>query len=518
LKHFSDPVLSRIQASIEAQLRAQSGEVDAAGSGEEMCNNLALHPRTVAVAHLCSEYAQGRKSRLDRFSYEERTIPLKHLDPHAECLDLYCRLAMSRLYGDMKRYDALANEFKFSSCDPEWFEAIEKYFENFGLDHSHQDIPYVNYRSLSDFVCEGLPDDLSIGILGDWGTGQSIAVDQLKSLVEKEPDLIIHLGDVYYAGTEDEYDNKLKALIDNYAKDKSGNPIPFLNMPGNHDMYAGGQAFYNAFAWQNRRNASSKLPMIEQNASYFCLKSISLDWQILAMDTSYHDHNPFLVDSGMTRVREREVEWALEKINGFPGQTILLSHHQPFSPYEEIGSMELKKPTDYYKNPHLLALHERLQSESQSGVCLWIWGHEHNLCIYSPFAGIEHGRCVGHSAVPVLSEMNPYATRHMTIRDAVASLAGSIKGVWGTQRKSQLIALWTLLFNKQRVATPQLVSKDGKPLTLTKTRDGNMYQHGYSVMRFGQLADVGKLSVDYYAGDSRTPFFSENIAANRPEC
>lgn len=46
------------------------------------------------------------------------------------------------------------------------------------------------------------PSDAKIAIIGDFGTGLSDSYELLKHIIiEKETDIIIHLGDVYYAGT-----------------------------------------------------------------------------------------------------------------------------------------------------------------------------------------------------------------------------------------------------------------------------------------------------------------------------
>lgn len=46
------------------------------------------------------------------------------------------------------------------------------------------------------------PSSAKIAIIGDFGTGLSDSFELLKHIIiEKEADIIIHLGDVYYAGT-----------------------------------------------------------------------------------------------------------------------------------------------------------------------------------------------------------------------------------------------------------------------------------------------------------------------------
>ena len=511
MQHFSDPVLSRIQSSMESQLRKQQAELGAESGPGNHNDILAQHTKMQEVTHICAELRKQRRSPHALLPFRKKTVTLKHIDPHSECLEFYCRLALCRLYDKGAEYEALKEEFNFSTCDPKWFEAIDEYFTHFGPGSTHDEIPYVDYQSISDFVCSGLPNNLTVGILGDWGTGQSIAIDQLKKVVEKKPDLIIHLGDVYYAGTEEEYEHKLLNLVDEFARDDQGKPIPFLNMPGNHDMYAGGTAYYKAFERLNKRNLDSKLLNIEQHASYFCIRLKNESWQLIAMDTAYHDHNPFMVDVGMTHVREQEVTWMLDKVENFPGQSILFSHHQPFSPYEEIGSLTHKKPSEFYQNPNLIEIHRLLLSASSGRIPLWIWGHEHNLGIYQPFAGIKRGRCVGHSAVPVLDNKNPYAVRHMPWTGAVDSVWGLLKGKWGRAIHRELNALWRLLFSKFRFATPKLQQRHNKPIMLGKTPDDNMFQQGFAVMRFTENDQSSDVSVEYYAEDTNTPLFSEHI-------
>lgn len=51
----------------------------------------------------------------------------------------------------------------------------------------------INYR---------FPKNAKIGIIGDFGTGLPDSLALLNDLiVNKQADIILHLGDVYYAGT-----------------------------------------------------------------------------------------------------------------------------------------------------------------------------------------------------------------------------------------------------------------------------------------------------------------------------
>ena len=39
---------------------------------------------------------------------------------------------------------------------------------------------------------------------------------------------------------------------------------------------------------------------------------------------------------------------------------------------------------------------------------MWLWGHEHNLAAFEPYAGLERGRCIGSGAIPVALMWEPY--------------------------------------------------------------------------------------------------------------
>ena len=41
---------------------------------------------------------------------------------------------------------------------------------------------------------------------------------------------------------------------------------------------------------------------------------------------------------------------------------------------------------------------------------IWLWGHEHNLALFEPYAGLERGRCIGSGSMPVALMWEPYKT------------------------------------------------------------------------------------------------------------
>ncbi len=143
------------------------------------------------------------------------------------------------------------------------------------------------------------------------------------------------------------------------------------------------------------------LGKIGQPASYCCLRSPDRSWQILAGDTGLHDRDPFGAAASLTQLDPAEELWHADKLRGFPGRTIFLTHHQPFSAFAQVGLLERHDPV----NANLMASAGRLAAARR--IDAWFWGHEHRLRLYAPYRGISAGRNIGYSAIPVQAAVGP---------------------------------------------------------------------------------------------------------------
>lgn len=200
---------------------------------------------------------------------------------------------------------------------------------------------------------------LRVGLLADWGTGMYGAPVCARSMeTDGEYDLLVHLGDVYYSGTE-------KEVKENFLPcwptiDRAVNRA--LN--SNHEMYSGGRGLFNV-----------TLPAFGQKSSVCAAETDH--WLVVGLDTGYDDHD----------LAHDQVDW-LERLVGAAGdrRVILLSHHQPFSLLSGQG-------------PRLVAKLDRLLGSGK--VFAWYWGHEHRCVLYDrhPAWGM-HGRCLGHGGMP----------------------------------------------------------------------------------------------------------------------
>jgi predicted phosphodiesterase len=344
---------------------------------------------------------------------------------------------------DLKKFKELLGT-KFGKCDPCWSECIEEFVKTCVAGTA---IPYRRHQNLSDFVIEGaLADSSRVAIVGDWGTGDATAKLVLRQIAQKRPDVVIHLGDIYYSGTDHEFQNYFYSIWQEmfglpavkWGDKASGVTRPAtFTLAGNHDMYAGGQPYYTA------------IDMLGQPASYFCLRN--QNWQFIAMDTALHDNNP--TNLSVTFLEDTEVAWIEDKIHTANGRkTVLLSHHQLFTTFEDIGGQKINTKLE-------AQLHDILPQ-----VAVWYWGHEHDFVAYPKFLNVL-GRCIGHGAVPVG-------------------------------------------FDHAGAADPQVPFEN---LRLLADTDGGLFQHGYAIMELnGAAATVKHYMFDLVSQDE-VVLFTENF-------
>ena len=99
------------------------------------------------------------------------------------------------------------------------------------------------------------------------------------------PDVAIHLGDVYYSGTKDEFRDYFlgpRCWPRGTLGETRGGARGTYALNGNHEMYSGGAGYF--------RRA---LPAFGQETSYFCLENAH--WRIIGLDTGYFAKSfPFL--------------------------------------------------------------------------------------------------------------------------------------------------------------------------------------------------------------------------------
>ncbi len=175
---------------------------------------------------------------------------------------------------------------------------------------------------------------------------------------------VIHLGDVYYSGFSFEYRDRFLNCWP--VKPEEAQVIGSWSLPGNHDMYSGGDGYFNVLLADPRFKGHA-------GSSWFLLENEH--WRVIGLDTASEDGG----------LAGSQAEWLESQLTGAK-RTIVLSHHQLFSVYGE-GASDLRK-----KALPILARHP---------VDAWFWGHEHRCMIFSDSENVRYGCCLGHGGVPV---------------------------------------------------------------------------------------------------------------------
>ncbi|HVE59859.1 MAG TPA: caspase family protein [Pyrinomonadaceae bacterium] len=414
IAHVTDPALSLLQSAFDmttsmdgngaAKTRSVGGKAVPVARPE--LDNKVIKE----ITQYCVAAAQNQLSgsELVKFGEDENgeLVILKETDTDAQddaqkrgVIDTvkYCasmavgmakNLWAAKVKGDTALYDQYkaALTVRMGDCDPNYQAAITQFLK-FLKESGH--VPYRAPVSPNNFVIEGrLPSDGMVGIVADWATGEPEAIEVLRQVAGFSPQVAIHLGDIYYAGTDHEVQNYFyQPWVDILKPAETG--VLSLALPGNHDLYAGGEPFYRLIDQLAELNGIDERP-----ASYFCLRND--DWQLIGLDTALHDR----LIGGPTRLENSEVEWLREKMENSGGRrTILLSHHQLFSANDQFDGRSYNDPLYQQLKPFL------------PQVDSWLWGHEHDLVIFDKYdfkdaagnveTSLTRGRCIGGSAFPV---------------------------------------------------------------------------------------------------------------------
>jgi len=264
---------------------------------------------------------------------------------------------------------------RFGPCDIRWVEpALLRVIT--GLAHEKHPFPLGSPERVT------LAEEAKVFLVGDWATGlpqaQNVAQSIKAQLAGVPADIechVIHLGDTYYSGLEEEYEHR---FLPYWPVERDGRGLSW-SLNGNHDMYAGGRGYFEVLLGDPRFSAQG-------GSSYFCLGN--QHWQIVALDSSYKDPDVPDLEHG-------QMPWLGQLLapSDRPA-TILLTHHQPFSAWEAVETPLAGSVCG--------AIGER-QIEA------WLWGHEHRCAVYKP--GINYGKyrdhaaytaIIGHGGVPNL--------------------------------------------------------------------------------------------------------------------
>lgn len=263
----------------------------------------------------------------------------------------------------------------FEPCDPRWLLI--------GLALAERAV-----AGMHDFnhLPAGAPlgDPARLFLLSDWATGIERAqrVSQAVALRLRDPDSrrrachVLHLGDVYYAGWDDEQQRHVIDVWPTVWLGAAPSDVRSWALAGNHDYYSGGWGFFDTLLanplFRHQQSPDGKA------TSIFELENDH--WRILGLDTGRIDHD----------LTATELEWVESRLNDARTRglhVVLLSHHQPWSAFVRADPI-----TKLWQK--LRPLLEKTPVEA------WYWGHEHRLTVYEGTREIARPRCIGNGGVP----------------------------------------------------------------------------------------------------------------------
>jgi len=275
---------------------------------------------------------------------------------------------VSRLQSELARQadadralDAGGMEVKFGTGigGGDWFGWMASLLDHVDRREAH---PLVRPTGTT---ADPFPDAARVAMAADWGTGlygaPKIAAEMQKRATF---DLLLHLGDVYYSGTEEEMQERFLGAWPVSA----GKISRTLN--SNHEMYSGGFGYFKLV-----------LPALGQPSSYFAFEN--KQWLLVCLDTAYVDHD---MDTAQVAWLNLVIDGSRQANQGTPKKLVLFSHQQLFSRLDNQG-------------PKLqLALRHLLDARA---ITAWYWGHEHQCVLYDahPRFGLL-GRCLGNGGIP----------------------------------------------------------------------------------------------------------------------
>lgn len=248
----------------------------------------------------------------------------------------------------------------------------------------------------------GTGDNVRIAVIGDWGTGTYTESDDstpggpaagvMRTVAQLKPDYLIHVGDTYYAGTNNERPpaNEERDNLVNLWKELAGPAFPpgrFFTLNSNHEMYGGALGLYDVALADSMFEAQGGL-------TYFALEYGP--WLIGCFDSAYFSPSVTYLQGGLGDRQSDPAQYRfLSQFKGHASangqQTILMCHHNA------VDTFGTKVEEPLWSN-----VTETITPD------YWYWGHIHLGAVYSDKATVwdtvktkSKVRCIGHSAIPI---------------------------------------------------------------------------------------------------------------------
>jgi hypothetical protein len=155
------------------------------------------------------------------------------------------------------------------------------------------------------------------------------------------------------------------------------NPDGSFALNGNHEMYSGGEFYFNTV-----------LPAFAQK-QFFCLENSN--WRIIGLDTAYNGGR--LKPQSPTDPMSTQWNWLIETLRKGKKATIFLTHHQPVSAHQ--AEWDESKPLREDINELM-----QVDGIGHDAIFGWFFGHEHRCALYRDSALDFNARLIGNGCIP----------------------------------------------------------------------------------------------------------------------
>jgi hypothetical protein len=320
------------------------------------------------------------QSAMDQAQRADRNSSLNGAIPD----DFHLALVLSSINGSAGRarqirtMDLFGTQ-QYEDLDPGWLGSLFNRLKS-------QPVPFPTHLERKIDPTVRISNQARIAIAGDWGTGNASSRNIANRIHDLKADHTIHLGDVYYSGTDDEERSK---FVGGWP---SGTNVsaPSFALNGNHEMYSGGEGYFVDVLTNPKFRA-------QQVLSYFAL--VNDAWIICGLDSAYYASD-FLYQIG--NLDSVQLGWLRDMGQAArrAGKKVaLLTHHHGIDLDPDLNLVTYQQP-----------LWDQVNRALDGGPDYWYWGHVHAGIGYKSVASGGRSvlaRCVGHGGVPYAPFPNP---------------------------------------------------------------------------------------------------------------
>jgi hypothetical protein len=263
------------------------------------------------------------------------------------------------------------NEHQYEMCDPRWWPLLREKVEE-AMQRWPKGLAPFRPHTLSPtkFVYTAEKPTTKLALLADFGVGQYHSECIARQLLQHAYPYIFHLGDVYYGGSQGEFDHHFSRLLDPVL----ANGSTLFGLPENHELYSGGKSY---LAFLDRHRTTTK--HMVQEGSYFCVRFPK--HQFIGLDVNWLGRQRFKHEASRKWLTDRLHEGTQQKLT-----TILLTGSAPFN-YGDSGTTKLYD--------------DMLQWSEQGHFAMWFWGDDHYCALFDRTDRTNYiGSCIGHGGYP----------------------------------------------------------------------------------------------------------------------